>query len=309
MERIYRWRPARLALACLTCLTLLSLPSVAQATASGPEEITFQDGLVPDNGALTDQYQAAYGVEFGSSGSLGFPGTAPNDQECAPGLLTDGYTAPGASAVAVLYARSAGENGCRQGEFYDPAQGFMFHLDDARASLSLMLLASLPAGDHAPLSDVSAEVIAYSGDASVVDDVTLGPTQATSWSSVDLSTDDPGGIQFVEVIGEVSINSPVGVQIDDLTLPAALDYLPPAFSLARSAQPETGDLVEGDTLGVPVQIVRENGSTGTVTVSASDANSAALSNIAVDQTPTGEPAGTVMVELTARPGHAANKSR
>jgi hypothetical protein len=307
MESLYKWRPARLGLACLTSVALLSLPSVAQAGTSGAEEITFQEGLVPDNGAITDQYQAGYGVEFGSSGSLGFPGTAPNDRECTPSLLTNGYTGRFSSVTEVLAARSAGDSGCVQGEFYDPAQGFMFHMDDARASLSFMLLASLPAGDHAPLSDVSAEVIAYGGDGSVLDDVTLASSQATSWSTVDLSTDDPGGIQFVEVIGDVTINSPVAVQIDNLTLPAALDYVPPTFSLARSAQPETGDLVEGDTLGVPVQIVRENGSTGTVTVSASDANSAALSNITVDQTPAGEPADTVMVELTARPGQAGHQ--
>ena len=108
-------------------------------------------------------------------------------------------------------------------------------------------------------------------------------------------------------MGDVSIDSPVGVQIDNLTLPAAIDYVPPAFSLARSAQPETGDLVEGDTLGVPVQIVRENGSTGTVSVSATDGSSPALSNIAVNQAPGGEPAGTVMLELTARPGQAGKQ--
>ncbi|HTW09533.1 MAG TPA: hypothetical protein VME46_18645 [Acidimicrobiales bacterium] len=306
MVRMYRGRTVRLGLACLTCATLLSLPSVAQAETSGAEEITFQEGLVPDNGAITDQYQAAYGVEFGTSGSLGFPGTVP-DRECAPALVTDGYTAPGASATGVLLARSAGESGCRQGEFYDTAQGFMFHMDDARASVSFLLLASVPPGDHTPRSDVSAEVVAYGGGGSVLDDVTLSSAEATTWSTVALSTNDPNGIQFVEVMGDVSIDSPVGVQVDNLTLPAAIDYLPPAFSLARSGQPETGDLVEGDTLGVPVQIVRENGSTGTVTVSATEGNSPALSDVTVDQAPMGEPAGTVMVELTARPGQAGQQ--
>ena len=144
LRSVYRNRAARLGLACLTCASLLSLPSVAQAGTSGAEEITFQEGLVPDSGAITDQYQPTYGVEFGSSGSLGFPGSAPNDRECGPGLLTDGYTVRGTSATAVLLARSAGESGCAQGEFYDPAQGFMLHMDDARASLSFMLLASVP---------------------------------------------------------------------------------------------------------------------------------------------------------------------
>jgi hypothetical protein len=293
--------------ACLTSASLLSLPSVAQAGTSGAEEITFQEGLVPDDGAIADQYQATYGVEFGNSSSLGFPGTAPNDRECGPTLLTDGYTAPGATATAVLLARSAGNGGCVQGEFYDPAQGFMFHMDDARASLSFMLLASAPPGNHTPRSDISAEVIAYGGGGTVVDDVTLTSAEATTWSTVALSTNDPGGIQFVEVMGDISINGPVGVQIDNLEFPAAIDYLPPAFSLARSSQPETGDLVEGDTLGVPIQIVRENGSTGTVTVSATEGNSPVLSNVSVNQAPDGEPADTVMLELTARPGQSGQQ--
>ena len=238
--RFYQNRAVRLGLACLTCATLVSLPSVAQAGTSGAEEITFQEGLVPDNGAITDQYQATYGVEFGSSSSLGFPGTAPNDRECGPSLLTDGYTAPGATAVAVLLARSAGESGCAQGEFYDPAQGFMFHMDNARASLSFMLLASASPGDHTPSSDISAEVVAYGSGGTVLDDVDLTSADATRWSTVSLSTNDPGGIQFVEVLGDISINGPVGVQIDNLALPAAIDYLPPGFSLARSSQPERG---------------------------------------------------------------------
>ena len=300
-------RAFRLWFGYLTCAALVSLPSIAQAGTSGAEEITFQEGLVPDNGAIADQYQATSGVELGSSGSLGFPGTAPNDRECGPNLLTDGYTAPGASAVAVLLARSAGESGCAQGEFYDPAQGFMLHLDNTRASVSFMLLASAPPGDHTPSSDVSAEVIAYSAGGTVLDDVKLTSAQASTWSTVTLSTTGSGGIQFVAVMGDISINGPVGVQIDNLTLPAALDNLPPAFSLARSSEPETGDLVEGDTLGVPVQIVRENGSTGTVTVSATEGNSPVLSNIAVNQAPVGEPSGTVVLELTARPGQGGQQ--
>ncbi len=307
VRRRYRNRGARFGLAFLTGATLLSLPATARAGTLGAEDITFQEGLVPDTGAITDQYQGAYGVEFGASASLGFPGAAPNDRECGPALLTDGYTAPGAAATAVLLARSAGESGCAQGEFYDPAQGFMFHLDNARASLSFMLLASAPPNAHTPRSDISAEVVAYGGGGTVLDDVKLTSSEATSWSSVALSTDDPAGIQFVEVMGDVSIDSPVGVQMDNLTLPAAIDNLPPEFSLARSSQPEAGDLVEGDTLGVPVQIVRENGSTGTVTVSATEGTSPVLSNITVNPAPGGEPAGTVVVDLTARPGQAGQQ--
>ncbi len=183
----------------------------------------------------------------------------------------------------------------------------MFHLDDARASLSFMLLASVPQANHTPSADVSAEVIAYGGGGTVLDDVKIASAEATSWSTVNLSTNDPDGIQFVEVMGDISINGPVGVQMDNLTLPAALDYLPPAFNLARSPQPETGDLVEGDTLGVPLEIVRENGSAGTVTVSASEGDSAALSDVTVNQAPAGEPPGTVMLELTARPGQAGQQ--
>jgi hypothetical protein len=298
---------SRLGLACLTTASLLSLPSVAGAGTSGAEDITFQEGLVSDNGAISDQYQATYGVEFGNSASLGFPGTAPNDQECGPNLLTDGYTVPGASATAVLLARSAGETGCAQGEIYNPAQGFMFHMDQARASVSFMLLASAPPGDHTPRSDVSAEVIAYGGGGTVLDDVKLNSAEATTWSTVSLSTNDPGGIQFVGVMGDISIGSPVGVQIDNVTLPAAIDNVPPGFSLALSSQPETGDLVEGDTLGVPVQIVRENGSTGTVTVAATQGSSPVLSNISVNQAPAGEPAGTILLELTARPGQGGQQ--
>ncbi len=82
--RPHRARTLRLGLASLTCLALLSLPSVAQAGTSGAEEITFQEGLVPDEGAIADQYQATYGVEFGSSSSLGFPGARPTTGNVGP---------------------------------------------------------------------------------------------------------------------------------------------------------------------------------------------------------------------------------
>ena len=134
------------ALAGLTCVALIVSAFRCPGRPVRGRRNHVPRGSVPDNGAITDQYQAAYGVEFGSSGSLGFPGTAPTRPGIRAHLLTDGYTLRGARP-RMYWARSAGEGGCRQGEFYDPAQGFMFHMDDARASLSFMLLASFPPGN------------------------------------------------------------------------------------------------------------------------------------------------------------------
>jgi hypothetical protein len=285
-----------------------AVPVAAWADPSGAGEITFQEGLVADGGALADQYQSSVGVEFGAptpdGDTLGFPGTLPSGTcQAQPTLLTNGYFAPGASPVVQFASRSGGTSGCSSGEFYGARQGFLFHLDDARASLSMMVRAFATQSNET--SDVTgAEVIAYDAAGDVVDDVSLNGSQATTWSSVALSTADPTGIQFVAVIGEIDIGAAVGVQIDDVQLPAALAGTLPEFRLAPSTQSQSGDLVEGDTLSVPVQIVRENGSSGTVTVSASDGGSSALSGLTVDQKPAGEPPDTALVQLTARPGQA-----
>jgi hypothetical protein len=283
----------------LACATLLAGAVAAHANPSGSEEITFQEGLVEDNGALTNQYEAGYGVEFDTptpgGDSLGFPATLPMT-ECGAALLTNGFYKPGSPPVVILASRSGGDEGCRSSsEFYGPDQGLLFHIDDARASLS-MLVHTFPQQTN--------QRSAITG-ATVLDEVKLDAAEAAQWTNVELSTTDPDGIQFVAVYGEIDIGAGVGVQIDDLKLPEALNTSKPAFRVTESLQGRTGDLVEGDTLDIPIQIVRENGSTGAVTVEAVPSEgAAALSRVAVNQSPAEEPPGVALVELTAQRGQA-----
>jgi hypothetical protein len=289
----------------------LSCAALARADTSASEEITFQEGLVADNGALNNQYEAGYGVEFDtptpSGDSLGFPGSLPMT-ECGAQLLTDGFYKPGSPPVVILASRSGGDEGCKSSsEFYGPDQGMLFHIDDARASLSLQMHA-FPQQSNQLSAIVGAVAVAYRADGTVLDEVRLGAPEAKEWTTVNLSTADPNGIQFVAVYGEIDIGAAVGVQIDNLKLPEALKTSQPAFRVTESLQGDTGDLVEGDTLDIPIQIVRENGSTGTVTVNALASEGAALSRVAVDQSPSSEPTGTALLELTAGRGQAGQSA-
>jgi hypothetical protein len=300
-----RWAPIAM---CLACLAFLACTAVARADTSGSEEITFQENLVSDNGALTNQYEAGYGVEFDtptpSGDSLGFPGNLPMT-ECGTTLLTNGFYKPGSPPVVILASRSGGDEGCKSSsEFFGPDQGMLFHIDDARASLSLLMHA-FPQQANQLSAITGATAVAYRADGTVLDEVKLDAAEATQWTSVNLSTADPDGIQFVAVYGEIDIGAAVGVQIDNLKLPEAAKTTQPAFRVTESQQGRTGDLVEGDTLDIPIQIVRENGSTGTVTVNATPSEgAAALSRVAVDQSPAEEPPGVALVELTAQRGQA-----
>jgi hypothetical protein len=285
----------------------LSCATLARADTSASEEITFQEGLVADDGALNNQYEAGYGVEFDTptpgGDSLGFPGSLPMT-ECGAQLLTDGFYKPGSPPVVILASRSGGDEGCKSSsEFYGPDQGMLFHIDDARASLSLQMHA-FPQQSNQLSAIVGAVAVAYRADGTVLDEVRLDAAEAREWTTVSLSTADPNGIQFVAVYGEIDIGAAVGVQIDNLKLPEALKTSQPAFRVTESLQGDSGDLVEGDTLDIPIQIVRENGSTGTVTVNALASEGSALSRVAVNQSPSGEPTGTALLELTAGRGQA-----
>jgi hypothetical protein len=293
---------------CLACLALLACTAAASADTSGSEEITFQENLASDNSALTDQYEAGYGVEFDtptpSGDSLGFPGNLPMT-ECGATLLTNGFYKPGSPPIVILASRSGGDEGCKSSsEFFGPDQGLLFHVDDARASLSLLMRA-FPQQSNQLSAITGATAVAYRADGTVLDEVKLDAAEATQWTSVNLSTADPDGIQFVAIYGEIDIGAAVGVQIDNLKLPEAAKTTQPAFRVTESQQGRTGDLVEGDTLDIPIQIVRENGSTGTVTVNATPSEgAAALSRVAVNQSPAEEPPGVALVELTAQRGQA-----
>jgi hypothetical protein len=294
--------------ACLLCAILLSHTGLARADTSGSEEITFQEGVAADGAALNSQYEAADGVEFDTptaeGSSLGFPGTLPMT-ECGATLLTDGYYKTGASPIVILASRSGGDEGCKSSsEFFGPNQGFLFHMDDARASLALQMRAFPQQSNQ--LSAISGAVaIAYRADGTVLDEVRLDAAEAREWTTVHLSTADPEGIQFVAIYAEIDIGAAVGVQIDNLMLPEALKTSHPAFRVTEALSGQTGDLVEGDTLNIPIQIVRENGSTGSVTVNAvTGEDAAALSRVAVNQNPSEVPAGTARLELTAQRGQA-----
>lgn len=270
-------------------------PAISKADTAPPydaETITFQEGLVADNAPITTQYAAGYGVEFGTAAALGYPGASLQGvDDKQPVLLTDGYTAPSTNNVEKLEARSAG-CGPLGGEF-PPPPDFMVHLDDARASLSLELQV------FAPGSSINggAQIVAYGQDGTQLDEVTVSEASAGSWQRVDLASTDPGGIRYVRVASQGSRD---GVQIDDLQLPAALPSGIPSWHLTTTQT--TVDLVEGDSVKVPVDVIRQNGSTGTITVAADDGSNPALAQLSVDQSPTGVPPGTVDVLMTAQPG-------
>jgi|GEM_PF-4184377 len=292
-------------------LALLWLPAQTLAAGAGKEEVTFQEGLAADNAPLTDQYEAADGIEFDtatpSGDSLGFQGTLPMT-ECGAKLLTNGFYKPASPPVVILASRSGGDEGCRDSsEFFGPRQGLLFHLDDARGSLSFQMKA-FPAQENQFSAITGAVAVAYRSDGTILDEVQLGASEAHGWSTVTLSSADPAGIQFVAVYAEIDIGAAVGMEMDNLMLPEAIMTSQPAFRVVTSAQGETGDLVEGDTLDIPVQVVRENGSTGAVTVNAQTAQGSAFSRVAVNQTPDGEPPGTALVELTAEPGQAGRRA-
>ncbi len=300
--RIPLSRRARAASCLLSAAAVIAAlcPAVASADTAAPyaaETITFQENLVAVGATVTSQYAADFGVEFGTASSLGFPGTAlAGVDDIQPTLLQNGYTAPGSSPVVALAARSLG-SGPLSGREFPPPPDFLVHLDYPRASLSFELRA------YAPGSSINggAEAVAYGADGTQLDEVQIDVDDVGSWTTVDLATPAAEGIQYVRV---ASLGSRDGVQIDDLQLPAALPEATPSWHLATT---ETNvDLVEGDSTTIPVQIVRQNGSTGAVTVSADDASNPALSALSVEQSPSGAPPDTVDVVVTAEPGQVGN---
>jgi hypothetical protein len=292
-------------------LALLWLPSQTLAGGAGKEEVTFQEGLAADNAALTNQYEAADGIQFDTptptGDSLGFHGTLPMN-ECGAQLLTNGFYKPGSPPVVILASRSGGDEGCRDSsEFFGPRQGMLFHLDDARGSLSFQMRAFTAQANQ--LSAITGAIaVAYRSDGTVLDEERLDASEAREWSTVTLSSADPAGIQFIAVYAEIDIGAAVGVQMDNLMLPEAIATSQPAFRVVASEQGDTGDLVEGDTLDIPVQVVRENGSKGAITVNAHTGQPSAFSRVVVNQSPGGEPPGTALVELTAEPGQAGRNA-
>ncbi len=268
--------------------SLIAAPD-ALADAKAPAPITFTEGYVNPGDYLDATYQISAGVTFGTPSTLGFPGSVPAGiGECDPYLMTVGGV------------NAAGESQCGSGEFPTPA-GFMFQLEYARSTVSFSLRA-LNAALGQP--EAGAQAIAYDHDGNPVADFDLTAGQAAAWSTVTLTTGPPV-IQYVEVNG---LGTGAGIELTNLTLPATTGAgLTPYWKLtdlkALPVDFQNGMINvvahDNETLTIPLQILRENGSTGSIVVSASDGANVGLSQLTVDNSPSGAPAG--VVDLILKP--------
>jgi hypothetical protein len=277
-----------------TCAAILACAPAALANNCPfcTSTIAFNEGFVNPGDYIGTAYLTTAGVTFGTPGTLGFPGSTPAGiGECDPYLIS-GVSLGGSSDAA-------GETSCGGGEFPPPA-GFMFHLEYARSGAMSFWLRALNSALGQP--ETGAQAIGYDHSGTAVQEVDLSAAQAAAGQKI---TFGPGAaIQYVEVNG---LGSGAGIELTTLTLPAYGSDATPYWKLTDpSALPVQFDATGGidvtaydnETLTIPLQILRENGSTGAINVQASDGGNAALSSLTVDESPVGAPADVVDLQLT-----------
>jgi hypothetical protein len=290
-----------LAAAIAVAATTMAAAPAALATnsPSGASTIVFNEGYVNPGDYIGTAYLISAGVTFGTPGTLGFPGSVPAGiGECDPYLIS-GVSFGGSSDAA-------GETSCGSGEFPPPA-GFMFHLEYARTGAMSFWLRAL--NGALGQSETGAQAIAYDHFGNAVQEVDLSAGQAAVGQQI---TFGPGAaIQYVEVNG---LGTGAGIELTDLTLPAYGSDATPYWKLtdpgALPVQFDSGQIdvsaYENETLTIPLQILRENGSTGAINVTASDGGSPVLSSLTVDESPAGAPADVVDLQLTPAAGYSGS---
>ena len=160
----------------------------------------------------------------------------------------------------------------------------MFHLDYARLSLSLAIQALDGAKGQA---QGGAEVIAYDHAGAVLSDVSYSAGQVANWRQITVS----GGGSAVQYVEVNTFGYGTGIEITDLALPVAGGGLTPYWTLtdpgAFPVQFTNGAINitahDNETLTIPLQVLRENGSTGAISFQASDGGAGGFDALSIEQ--------------------------
>ena len=270
-------------LAVALAIAALVLLLGARAAAASTQTVTFDDASVSPGDFVTTQYASSAGVEFHD----------PNGQYGTNGFLPYVVADSGAHSSPNVGDIDTCQGGC--GEFfYNPyTRGY---LDTYASGISVYVgyrnVNGFPNNDTAQVS-----LTAYDSSNNQVGS-TASTTVTKAGGFIQLSvTSGSANIAYFDVKAPATNDAGKPIAIDDLAITRPATPPPPDFTLGTTL-PAVG-MIAGDSVDVPIDVHRANGSNGNVSLSVASTPPRPLMTTSISPNPvTGTNSSTTMTVAT-----------